>query len=119
MGDALRAISAFDRYHNRPTVTALVKRARTNHPAPGWWDSPGDDERSWPELLEGWQEAVREAVTYWHANDPTTDCEPAYAGLPAAWRATADQLGPSTQDVALATALRKCADELDAALPTL
>jgi hypothetical protein len=53
------------------------------------------------------------------ADPDATDCEPAFAGLPAAWRATAAELGQTTQDVALATALRRCADELDAALPTL
>ena len=69
MGDGLRAISAYDWYHGRPTVTALVKRAGTKHPAAGWWDSPGDGERSWQELLESWHEAVRAAVAYWHADD--------------------------------------------------
>src|SRR5262249_54835351 len=39
MGDALRAINAYDSANDRPKVGALVKRARTNHPAPGWWDT--------------------------------------------------------------------------------
>jgi hypothetical protein len=69
MGDGLRAISAYDWYHGQPTVTALVKRAGTKYPAAGWWDSPGDGERSWQELLESWHEAVRAAVAYWHADD--------------------------------------------------
>jgi hypothetical protein len=114
MGDDLRAISAYDRAHGAPTVTALVKRARSTHPAAGWWGT--DDEMSWDEMVASWREAVREAVTYWHAPE-TIDCEPAVAALPARWRALADMTDP-IKDAQLATAWRMAADELDAALPT-
>ena len=87
MGAALRVINAYDREQGRPMVGALVKRARALHPAAGWWDTDG--EQSWDEMVASGQEAVREAVTYWHAADETTDCEPAVAALPADWRALA------------------------------
>ena len=63
MGAALRVINAYDREQGRPMVGALVKRARALHPAAGWWDTDG--EQSWDEMVASWQEAVREAVTYW------------------------------------------------------
>jgi hypothetical protein len=66
MGGGLRAISALDRHHGVPTVTALIKLARAKYPSVGWWDAPDDAERSWDELVADWHQAVRAAVTYWH-----------------------------------------------------
>jgi hypothetical protein len=67
LGDALRAVSAYDRSHGRPTVTALVRRAGGHKPGPGRWD---DGVATEPERMAAWHRAVREAVAYWHANTP-------------------------------------------------
>ena len=118
MGDALRAISAYDDAHGVPRTGALVKRARAYHPAAGWWDTA--EEQTWDEMVASWQEAVRAAVDYWHSDEllETTDCQTAVDALPARWRALANMADP-IQDAGLIAAWRKSADELEAALPNL
>lgn len=66
LGDALRAVSAYDAAHGRPTVAALVRRGGGREPAAGWWDAPGDGELTRDERMAAWHQAVRAAVAYWH-----------------------------------------------------